>query len=251
SRKIITNTRPAMPAMTPFRSESLPSEAETRFCEYGENFTGSVPDWISSAIRLASAVVRPVIWLPGLTGSSAAMPSGNAWGLMVGAATSWLSTTIAFGSGRPARRPAWEIWRVMLWKSLPPPFLYCSATIGLPFWSVVAEALEISLPVTISWSSFGRWNRYQTVGGDFVVASGQPFCTSQLTAASPAGTARQTVPGGWVRRWRSFSTWPLRGSMRDRMPPRLTRLCVFALKSAQPAGVTPFFRVGWAAVSIE
>src|SRR3954447_1246728 len=189
-----------MPAMTPFRSESLPSDAETSCWEYGENLTGSVPDWISSAIRLASEVVRPVISLPGVVGESASMPSGNCWGSIVGDATSRLSTTIAFGRALPAERPAWAICRVMLWKSEPPPFLYWSETIGAPFWSVVACALEISLPVTMSPSFVGRWNRYQTTGVAFVARSGQPAVTSQLTAASPAGTARQTVPFGCVRR---------------------------------------------------
>ena len=104
---------------------------------------------------------------------------------------------------------------------------------------MVAWALEISLPVTISLSRVGRWNRYQTTGWAALATSGQPFLMSQLTAASPCGTASHTVPGGCVRRWMSFSTWRFCGSMRERMPPRATRSCVLALKSAHPAGV-PF-----------
>src|SRR5436305_12734275 len=84
----------------------------------------------------------------------------------------------------------------------------------------------------------------------FAIGSGQPFAASQLTAASPAGTARQTVPVGCARRWMSFRTWAFCGSIRDRIPPRETRLCVFALKSAHPAGVVPGLSSRFAAVSI-
>ena len=57
------------------------------------NLTGSVPDVISSAIRLASDELTPVISLPPLRVAS--MPFGLACGFTVGAATSLLSTTMA------------------------------------------------------------------------------------------------------------------------------------------------------------
>ena len=59
---------------------------------------------------------------------------------------------------------------------------------------------------------------------------------SQLAARSPCGTGSHTVPGGCLVRWMSFSTCDCCGSMRLVIPPRATRLCVFALKSAHPAG---------------
>ena len=71
------------------------------------NLTGSVPDVISSAIRLASLRLTPVISLPPLRVAS--MPFGNWVKLTVGAATSLLSTTIAFRGPRlaaSARLPA-------------------------------------------------------------------------------------------------------------------------------------------------
>ena len=92
------------------------------------------------------------------------------------------------------------------------------------------------MPVTILPGG-GTWNRYQTVGFEAVVMSWQlPVETSQLAARSPCGTASHTVPAGCVRRWMSFSTCDLRGSIRLVMPSRDTRLCVFALKSAHPDG---------------
>ena len=42
------------------------------------------------------------------------------------------------------------------------------------------------------------WNRYQTIAPPAAAASGHPTLTSQLTAASPCGTASHTVPGGCV-----------------------------------------------------
>ena len=105
--------------MTPFRSESLPSVADTSCCEYGENLTGRVPDWISSAIRLASDVVTPVISLPLMLAS---MPPVNDR-LTLGVATSWLSTMIASSRSRPAPTPSFAILAVMSWKSRAPPFL--------------------------------------------------------------------------------------------------------------------------------
>ena len=57
--------------------------------------------------------------------------------------TIWSPTTVATKRLRLAAWPCWATSRVMLWKTVPPPFLYCSDTIGLPFWSVVPWALEI------------------------------------------------------------------------------------------------------------
>ncbi len=79
--------------MRPFRSDCAPSVADTSCWESGVNLTGSVPEVISSAIRLASAVLTPVISLPPL--SVASIPFGFVRGSTVGAATSLLSTTIA------------------------------------------------------------------------------------------------------------------------------------------------------------
>ena len=62
-----------IPAIRAWRSESLPSVAETCDCESVLNVTGREPDCSTSAMRLASPVVSPVICaLP-------SMPCGVRW----------------------------------------------------------------------------------------------------------------------------------------------------------------------------
>ena len=199
------------------------------------NLTGSVPEVISSAIRLASLDVTPLISLPPV--SVASIPFGYCWKSTLGAATSLLSTTIAFRRLRCAATPSWAIWRVMSVKSWSPPFLYESETIGWPLLgSTSALALEISSPVMICESWVGVRKRYQTVPA--VVASGQPAVAAQLTACVPLGTGSQIVPAGFTLRWMSSRTWSCFGSIRDVTPLALTRLWgALAAKSAQPAGV--------------
>ena len=84
----------------------------------------------------------------------------------------------------------------------------------------------------------GMWNRYQTIRPPAVVTSGQPTVMSQLTAASPCGTASHTVPGGCVLggRCRSFSTWFFCGSMRERMPPRVHQVVRLRVEERPPGG---------------
>ena len=74
----------------------MPSVADTTFWTSTANLTGSVPDWISSAIRSASALDRLVMLLPSLI-ASGWIPSGFATGSTTGVEISWSSTTIALG----------------------------------------------------------------------------------------------------------------------------------------------------------
>ena len=129
-RKIITNSRPAAPAIRPLRSESLPSVAETLLKDVAVNLIGSDPDCTSSAIRSASLLVSPLITLLPL--KVALMPFGFSSGSTTGVATSWPSTTIALGrplgglilpSAMPAARACWASDREMFVNSWPPPFL--------------------------------------------------------------------------------------------------------------------------------
>ena len=104
-----------IPAISAWRSESLPSVAETCDCESVLNETGSEPDCSTSAMRLASPVESPVIC------AFPSMPLGVRSYEIVGVASILLSRMTANGTSVfCVSRPRWASSFVMFLNAFAP-----------------------------------------------------------------------------------------------------------------------------------